>query len=396
MPSFDIPAVVVGVDVNGLGVIRSLGRCGVPVIAMDTDLLKPTMRTRYARRIRIRSLSGPMLIEDLLALSQSLKTRPVLFLTQEQTVRTVSNRRRDIEDAYRILLPEHERLMALMHKGEFQSLAEGLGFPVPRAMVLTGPANLREAASYRFPCILKPMTKEVVTQCQELQRAYFLRSFEELEDVYGEIAPLKLDVILQEFIAGEDHDVYFCLQYRSRSGEAVISFVGRKLRSWPPQVGGTASCTAAPEMVDRLTAETSAFFDAVSFVGMGGIEYKKDLRTGQLLLVEPTVGRTDYQEEVATLHGLNIPFAAYLHELGYQVPREVPIRRKVIWRHTSSDREAAKVQTAERSHGTERLPVYDSYWRFYDPLPTLVLYANRVTRKIRRWMYRLRGQRAFH
>jgi hypothetical protein len=64
---------------------------------------------------------------------------------------------------------------------------------------------------------------------------------------------------------------------------------------------------------------TEAFFDRVSFIGMGGIEFKRNSRTGQFLMIEPTVGRVDGQEEVATLHGLNIPLAAYLHALEARV-----------------------------------------------------------------------------
>ena len=43
---------------------------------------------------------------------------------------------------------------------------------------------------------------------------------------------------------------------------------------------------------------------------MGGIEFKRDGRTGEFLMIEPTVGRIDAQEEVATLHDANIPLAA--------------------------------------------------------------------------------------
>ena len=40
-------AVVAGLDLNGLGVARSLARAGVRFIALDTELNKPTTATRY-------------------------------------------------------------------------------------------------------------------------------------------------------------------------------------------------------------------------------------------------------------------------------------------------------------------------------------------------------------
>jgi hypothetical protein len=64
----------------------------------------------------------------------------------------------------------------------------------------------------------------------------------------------------------------------------------------------------------------------------GGIEFKRDGHTGQFLMIEPTVGRIDGQEEVATLHGANIPLAAYLHEIGSQSRLHVGDSSPVIWR----------------------------------------------------------------
>ncbi len=99
----------------------------------------------------------------------------------------------------------------------------------------------------------------------------------------------------------------------------LIRSLGRAVsRSLSPDVGLTASCTAAPNARPILQSLREAFFERVSFAGMGGIEFKRDARTGQFLMIEPTVGRIDGQEEVATLHGANIPLAAYLYETGFR------------------------------------------------------------------------------
>jgi D-aspartate ligase len=78
---------------------------------------------------------------------------------------------------------------------------------------------------------------------------------------------------------------------------------------------------------------------------MGGIAFKKDSRTGQFLMIEPTVGRIDGQEEVATLHGVNIPLAASYHEIGSSklCLTENPLR--VIWQLLF----ALQVNTSRRS-----------------------------------------------
>jgi len=176
------------------------------------------------------------------------------------------------------------------------------------------------------------------------------------------------EVVVQEWIDGPDSDLYFCLQYRGADGATVCSFTGRKLSIWPPDVGVTASCTAAPEVRLILQPLTEAFFERVSFVGMGGIEFKKDARTGQFMMIEPTVGRADGQEEVATIHGVNIPLAAYYYEIGTEVPLAKHDFSPVIWRDFFSHWRSVHRNRSQQDAKPNRR-AYDAYWRLDDPMP---------------------------
>ena len=154
------------------------------------------------------------------------------------------------------------------------------------------------------------------------------------------------DLIVQEWIEGEDSDIYFCLVYMGEGGELVSSFSGGRLSSWPPRIGGTASCeTAASEHGEKLEHLTLAFFRAVGFSGMGSMEYKRDRRDGTVQMVEPTVARTDFQEEVATLNGTNIPLAAYLHETGGKPYQSHPTPVPILWREPVTDKWARRQQS---------------------------------------------------
>ncbi len=71
---------------------------------------------------------------------------------------------------------------------------------------------------------------------------------------------------------------------------------------------------------------TTQFFQAAGVIGMASMEYKRDTRSGEFRMVEPTIGRTDYQEEVATLNGVNLPHAAWCSELGLPFPAPCHVR----------------------------------------------------------------------
>ena len=303
-------AIVLGGDVNGLGVARSLGKAGVPLLLLDTDLTRPSMRTRYGRKMAVPALSGDALLDFLDGLSGIFATKPVLFATQEASVATLSAAYARVRAHYALALPDHALVGALLDKKGFQARAEALGFAVPKSRFLSRGGDEHVFDELRFPCVLKPTTKDEA-YARQFAKAYRIERQEDAIALWRKMQSVIDHAIIQEWIEGADSDVYFCLQYRPPSGGPATSFCGRKTLQWPPQVGGTATCIPAPEEAAWLTDETNAFFGKVGFVGLCSMEYKRDRITGTFYMIEPTVGRTDYQEEIATLNGVNIPLAAY-------------------------------------------------------------------------------------
>lgn len=381
--NFSVPALVAGGGLNALGVVRSLGRAGVPVWVLDTDVRSPAMRSRYGQPCVVASLEGEAFMSELSAAVSRAGGRAVLFLTEEKTVGAVSALRSQLPDGVLVRLPEHARLMQLMHKQGFQELAEAMAAPVPPMVRLQGLADLPKVHTLQYPCVLKPSEKSYEYGAR-FKKAYKVASPEEVEVLYREIEPVLADMVVQEWIEGSDGDIYFCLQYIGGQGEVVSSFPGRKIRSWPPRIGGTASCTAAWEHAQELSETTAAFFRAVGFTGMGSMEYKRDPRDGRFHMVEPTVGRTDFQEEVATVNGCNVPLMAYCHELGLPLPPVQPARPPCVWREAQIDR-----WSQEEGDGTDDLashgyPVCDAYRRWNDPRPWLDHWRERLLQRLGR------------
>jgi D-aspartate ligase len=351
-------AVVVGGTGPGtLGLVRSLSHADIPIILLDANRLAPAMLSRYGRKVVGRAASGLRLVEELLTLADTIPDRAVLFLNSDDAVLTVSQ-----------------------HRAEY-------GFAVPRSVTVREVADLKNLGSLRFPSVVKPSRSSNPDYTRGLfARGYKVTSFREAEDVCRRILPTLPDIVVQEWIEGPDSDLYFCLQYVGANGLTVSSFTGRKLGIWPPDVGLTTSCTVARDAEAILQPLTEAFFRRVSFTGMGAIEFKKDAHTGEFIMVEPTVGRIDGQEEVATLHGVNIPLAAYLYETGQPVPAPREDLPAVIWKapvlHWGSHRTRTGLTVGPN------IRVYDAYWRANDPFPILshllheALYA--LQRRVRR------------
>ena len=385
-----IPAVVVGGGLNSLGIVRSLSRRGVPVFVVANGPKAIAARSRFGRKVLLSKLDGADLVNGLMefARAQKWNERAVLFLTEEKTVRTVSENRESLKEYYKIEMPPHDRLMELMHKSGFQKLAEAFGFPIPKMLHIQSTDMLREAEKMRYPCVLKPAQKDYAYGAR-FKKAYVVRSSEEVARLYREISTVLPDLVLQEWIEGDDSDIYFCLQYVGLDGATVSSFTGRKIRSWPLRVGGTASCTAAWDEAAELSALTSSFFASVHFSGMGSMEYKRDRRDGKFYMVEPTVGRSDFQEEVATLNGVNIPLAAYHHELGLGPLIEQRKSPQRVWREPVTDRWAFEENNGVQDERSQDAVIVDAFWRLNDPMPWLCKIASRLkarTKKTIEWI----------
>lgn len=381
----DVPAVILGAGMNGLGVARSLSRARVPVWLLDPDVRRPEMHTRAASPLRIAALQGELLIEELVRLGVTTFSglRPILLLTQEESVRTVSQQRDRLSPLYRFSLPSPEIVDALQHKHRFQRLAEHFGYPIPPLVRIGGPADLPELERLKYPVVVKPGERHE-GYGQQFKKAYRVASAAEATDLVRRILPVMSDVVVQEWTEGPDSNIYFCLQYIDRHACVIASFTGRKVRSWPPQVGGTASCAPAPDTHAELSALTAGFFQNVGVVGMAGMEYKRDAHSGQFRMVEPTIGRTDYQAEIATLNGVNLPYAAYCAELGVACPTPAGAIRPQAWRVRSEDERSATVQHQRPMDGFEEVcTVHDALWRGSDPLPYLVQNWQRIRRALR-------------
>jgi len=391
--SFDIPAAVIGAGINGLGVARSLYRARIPTWILDGDPGRPEMHTRTARSHRLAGLHGSALVEGLLALARTIfeGRRPVLLLTQEESVKTVSDCRDQLLPHYRFTLPPAEVVNLLLRKQGFQGAAEHLGAPIPPLVHVCTVQDLPSLRRLNFPVVVKPNARNA-EYASLFKKAYRVERVEDAQILITQILRVMPDVVVQEWTEGPDSNIFFCLQYLSARGNVVASFTGRKLRSWPPQTGGTASCVPAPEMSEELSRVSESFFRDSGVVGMAGMEYKRNARTGKFMMVEPTIGRTDYQEEIASLNGVNLPAAAYCSELDLPVQNALSSTRVAAWRVAADDARSAAAQGQKAHAGFENAAtVVDALWRWSDPLPWLYASMQRLRRSLQGRVARLKG-----
>jgi D-aspartate ligase len=368
------PALVIGGELNGLGVCRSLAQAGIKTYVLDSKWHHAALWSRYAIPIKADAIYGSGLLSALHKLD--LPEHTELIITDEMAVYTISECRADL--AFRIHLPPHDMVLTLQDKALFHKFATAHGLPVPNAVILDNDAEVSSIRDLRFPVVIKPADK-LDLYMKRVSRIVLAHNPEQAIIVCQKILKTIQEVIVQEYIEGPDSDIYFCLFYRKGNFTKAM-FTGQKLVSIPSGIGSTGFCVEVPpgDLRAELEDLTEKIIELSNYAGLGSVEYKWDTRAARFLIIEPTVGRTDWQEEIATLSGTNIPVIGYCEECNLPLPASKRISG-VVWQQSYIDRIRARLGTIPR-----KATVVDGYWRWTDPVPAIIHYPIAIMQLFRR------------
>ncbi|UCD64228.1 MAG: hypothetical protein JSW34_01980 [Candidatus Zixiibacteriota bacterium] len=337
------PAVIIGMEENGLGVARPLARLNIPCVGFATPWRNPACRTNACRVIHATSWEKEAVIDDLSRMGQTLGQKAPILITKDEPVLWISEAREELSRYFHINLPDQETVNLLMDKQQFTRLALEEGWPLPLTWFICSRAELiSHLSEIVYPCILKPAVKNSVFRQKSPRKAFKIFSTEELLRVYDMVAQWEEEVVIQEWIEGGDERVAYCLTYYDRQSKPLALFAGRKLRQWPIECGNTAIAAPAPRpWAEKIIDLTDTIFRKVGYRGLGSIEYKMRANSDEPVIMEPTVGRTNYQNEIAVLNGQNIPAIAYWDTLDnkYFPTYSTLVRCKLI--DGSAERKAA-------------------------------------------------------
>ena len=335
------PVLLTALNLNGLGVARVLWEHGVEVHALhDGPDDAPELQTCAVRRVWRRPI-GEDLVDFLARIGPEIGAdRPVLMPITDESVERITAAHARLEAIYRLPYGDPRAVNELLSKKGIDAAARAHGVPVPATFAVESVADMEGVArEVRYPCILKPQDKSPAFATTGAKKASRLEDAASLMAAYRGFCDAEPRAVVQEFIPGGDADVHFCLVALGQDGRLLGSFVGHKIRQWPPRCGGTASCgpARAPELVER----TAGFLAAAGVRGVASCEYKRDPRDGRFLLIEPTVGRSDWQNAVADINGVPIPYLVYADVVGAPIPEVRPSRWPRKWVHFTSDLRSA-------------------------------------------------------
>lgn len=306
-------AVVFNSHITGLAVARSLGRRGVPVIALDPDAQGYALASKYAT---VAALCPYVLTDEetfiryLEALGEALARPAVLFPANDEWVLAINRHRDRLERHFIIPFSGPEIVEPVLDKARLYRTARELDIPIPGTWDLVPGALGQVAADLPYPCIVKPTE----------QRAFY--------DAFGDKAwrindPTELAVavnraaghplVAQEIIGQGLSDFYSVCSYIGRDGEAHGTFVGRKLEQYPPDFG--TGCLVAAEGPAAIAERGVRMLQAFGYRGISEIEFIYDARDGEQKLLDINT-RVWKWIGLPIAAGVDLPWLAYADSIG--------------------------------------------------------------------------------
>jgi len=291
------PAVVLKFDPNvmhhgGLGVIRSLGRIGVPVYGVHEGPWAPAASSRYLQG-RFFWQPDPDDVErtaaGLLRLSERIGQPAVLVPTDDAGSIFLAEHGDRLAGRFLFPAPPRDLPRRVAGKYSLHELCREVGMPSPQAVV---PQSLDEARAFAsdagFPLIAKLTTPW--TGHGRLRSTSILAGAGELRDIYDACAQAGAGLMLQEFIPGGPGQDWFFHGYCDASSTCRPAFTGVKERSYPAHAGLT--CLGRSEPNGELRDQVTTLLKRVGYQGILDLDLRFDPRDGRYKLLDfnPRIG----------------------------------------------------------------------------------------------------------
>lgn len=309
-------AVVIGDwHFNSLGLIRSLGEEGIPVIYINLSEGGYGESSRYTFKTYHSGEKEKEIVDALLTVIKENKGKPVIFTACDAAAFALDNHYEELKD--KCFLPGLKgKAEEYMNKENMCKAAKEAGFIVPETDTFFLDANFKEnIKDFGFPCILKPVLS-VEGSKSDIQICY---DIEDLDDIFDGLLNSKENysrILVQRFVCGNKTEM-FAFDGCKVLGKSV-SVYGQleKIREYPMKRGSTSYATIKKEITEFDVAVLDRFLESVGYEGLFDLDILKIDGVPYFIEINFRNGAMSY---AFTKAGFNIPFVWYNDVLGKDI-----------------------------------------------------------------------------
>jgi D-aspartate ligase len=383
---FIIPALVLGSNKSGLGIIRALGTMGVPVVNISYDKYDIGYSSRYSSEKYFSphpETDEKNFLNYLVDLGNKYH-KGVLIPADDQSLSVVAKYKTELSEMFSVPVSEWKIIKMILKNNLTMETAQSAGIPAPRTFM---PADLDQAEWFLeetgYPSILKAAEGYSILEIFKTS-SIFIENYSQLKNVFTLAEKFERKVILQEYIpGGEGSEVNYSSYYFN--SKPVLEFSSEKLRISASSHGFPRIMMSKyiPEVFDP----SRRILEEFNYSGYSSIVFKKDTRNGIYKLLKVTA-RHNYTVPLAERCGINFPYNTYIHASRGIIPEECSsFKEGIYWIDPAAD-----ITESLRHHSRENLKMTNfikpylhkkilSVPSVKDPLPLLKSLMNRLRLK---------------
>jgi predicted ATP-grasp superfamily ATP-dependent carboligase len=314
-----VGAVVIGGDYQGLGIVRSLGRHGVPICVVDDEYSIARFSKYCTAAASVAEMRDERtIVTNLLKIGKKLHLQGwVLYPTRDEHVVALSRNRTELGQLFRVPTADWDCVQWAWDKRNTYKLANELGIPTPRTFYPQCVEELEQLDKFAPPFAIKPAIKEHFVYATKA-KAWYARTHAELKRLFlkaSEFMPGS-EIMVQEVIPGGGSQQYsYCAFFRD--DQAVGSMVANRRRQHPFLFGKAS--TYVESLHDSHVEELSErFLRSIKYYGLVELEYKLDPRDFEYKLLDVNA-RTWGYHSLGPRAGVDFCYMLYCDQLGLPV-----------------------------------------------------------------------------
>ena len=238
-----IPAYVLGGGINGLAVIRNLGRSGITVYSV-VEKRDATTYSKFCKKCYIipKIEKDPEVLRSFFSDDNRLRAGGVLFPASDIFSLHLSKLKQELEKNYVMPVSLYETGKKLVDKREFYHSLSEFDIPFPKTCF---PETLEEvrliSKDVEYPVFIKPIDSQAFS-LKFRTKCFTANNADELMKFYRFASENGFAMMLQEVIPGlAAKNVYGFEGYFDQNSKLKAGFAHLRLRGWPPVFGNTLS-----------------------------------------------------------------------------------------------------------------------------------------------------------
>ena len=278
-------ALVIASSNTALGVVRSLGRHGIPVWVLGGKYSVAGV-SRYARRtLPLQGDNETQQADFLIGLAKQHALQGwTLFPDSDKGAAMLARNHQRLGEYYRLTVPPWDTLRWAFDKRMTYSLAAELGIDYPLTFYPTNRADV-ETLEGKFPMILKPAHHQGRDRFSMMNGTWRADNRQELLALYDKASALADPsvIMIQDMIPGRG-DTHFNFATLCQHGRVLACALVHRFRSLPIDAGsGTYAMT-----IDESEIETPSlhWLAKTNFTGLAEVSFKFDVRDGLYKLLD--------------------------------------------------------------------------------------------------------------